>query len=284
MSYDQPPSNIRPDEEKPARPPYPPPNEAFLVLVVALASAMITGTLLMKTGNSAAVLIEVLFIIPPVIYLKIRGYDLRRCLRLHPVPWMQVLWVMMIALALVILLDEADRLINLIFPMPQEVREALQDLFTVKSTSELILVWIGTVFTAAIAEEALFRGFMQVSMEAYRGVTKAVLFSALLFALAHFNPWWMIQILILGVFLGFISWRADSVIPCMVVHGFQNALALLTGGAIEEEKWAWFSSGNHVSPSVLIAAGALLFIGMKAFLRQTEYTFSAKPPDEAASC
>ncbi len=245
---------------------------------------MIAGTLLMKSGNSAAVLIEALFIIPPVIYLKVRGYDLKRCLRLHPIPWTQVLWVMMIALALVILLDEADRLINLILPMPPEVREALQDLFTVESTGEMILVWIGTVFTAAVAEEALFRGFMQVSMEAYRGVTRAVLFSALLFALAHFNPWWMIQILILGVFLGFISWRAGSVIPCMVVHAFQNALALLTGGSMESEEWAWYSSGNHVSPSVLIAAAALLFVGMKAFLRQTEYTFPTKTTDEAASC
>ena len=244
------------------------------MLVAAIVGTLIVGSVLIESvGKVGLYLMESLFILPPLIYLQLKGYNIKRCLRWNGISVQLLFTTLMIGLALIILLDEADRLINMFFPMPAEMQEALKDLMTLESWSDYILIGFGAVFAAAICEESLFRGFIQVSMEAYGSVTRAVLFSALLFGLAHFNPWWMVQILILGVFLGFISWRSNSAIPGMFIHGLNNGLALLVGGALVGDDWAWYNAGEHVSPSVLIAAAALLFLGLKYFIGETESTF-----------
>lgn len=254
-----------------------------MVLVAALASSLVAGVALVNLGKAGAFLIEGLFLIPPLIYLRIKGYNVRRCLRWNPINVPQIFTALLIGLALIVLLDEADRLMNLFFPMPAELQEEIRNFLKAENTWDYVTIWLGTVVLAAICEESLFRGFIQVSMEAYGGVTRAVLFSALLFALAHFNPWWMIQILILGVFLGFISWRSNSAVPSMFIHGLNNGLALISGGALAGEGWTWYNSGEHVAPSVLIAAFALLFVGTKLFLRSTEETFSENVQTHEAS-
>lgn len=265
--------NSTPDQERRQRPYYPPPNEAFMVLVAAIASALIVGPVLVDLGKWGLFLAELIFILPPLVYLQVKGYPIKRCLRWNEVSVPLVISALLMGLALTVLLDEADRLINLIFPMPEELQKLLQDFLKLKTTTDYLLVGSGAVLAAAIFEESLFRGFMQVSMEAYGSITRAVLFCALLFALAHFNPWWLVQILILGVFLGFVSWRANSSIPGMFIHGLNNGLALITGGALVGEKWSWYNLGDHVSPTVLIGAAALLFVAMKSFLRMTEESF-----------
>jgi membrane protease YdiL (CAAX protease family) len=265
--------NNIPQSEEQKRLYYPPPNESFLVLAVALVTSLILGTWLMGLGKGGMIVIELLFLIPPIVYLQMKGYSIKRCLRWNAVPLKQLFPAVLIGVGLIVLLDEADRILNIFFPMPAEAYEVLEAFLTPEKWSDYVLLWGGAVFAAAICEESLFRGFMQLSMEAFGNVTRAVLFGALLFAIAHFNPWWLIQILILGVFLGYISWRANSVLPTMFIHALHNGLALWSGGLPEEGGWEWYNSGDHVSVSVLITAGAMLFVGMKIFGRQTEYTF-----------
>ncbi len=258
------------------RPYYPPPNETVLVLAATLALALIGGAFLINLGKVGAVLIESLFILPPLLYLKYRGYPIARCLRWNKISQQQVFIAVLIGLSLIVLLDEFDRIITFFFPLPAEAVTALDEFLQMESWTDYLFVWVGAVFAAAICEESLFRGFVQLSLEAYGSITKAILLGALLFAIAHFNPWWMVQILILGVFLGYLSWRANSVLPTMVIHALYNGVALLLTNTQDESEWSWYTSGDHVSLSVLIAAAALLFISMKIFHRQTEGTFPIK--------
>jgi len=251
---------------------YPPPNEAFLILFVALAATLTIGIALAKVGRSGIFLSELLFIIPPLIYLRIKKYPIRQIFRWNGVSIWVILATFLIGVALIILLDEVDRMMNMYFPMPAELQTSLNDFLKLDGWTDFMLVGFGVIFAAAICEESLFRGFLQSSLEANGSINRAVLFGALLFALAHFNPWWMVQILLLGVFLGFISWRANSTIPSMIIHGMNNGLALLSGGFDFDAKLKWYQWGKHVSPAVLIAAAALLFIGFKAFLRFSEET------------
>ncbi len=228
-------------------------------MIVALVGTMIAGTLLVNTtGKMGLFLTELLYIFPPIIYLQLKGYDVARCLRWNPVSPRVLVTSILIGLALIVLLDEADRIMNLIFPMPEDVKDVLMDFIKLESFSDYLLVGSGAIIAAAVCEEALFRGFMQVSMEAFGSVTKAVLFGALLFAIAHFNPWWMVQIFLLGVFLGFISWRSNSILPAILIHALNNGIALFTGGVLAGEGWGWYTAGEHVSPAILIFSIALL--------------------------
>lgn len=263
---------------------YPPPNQAFIVLVIAVTGTLVVGALTVNsTGKAGLFLIESLFLLPPLVYLQLKGYNIKRCLRWNGVSLPVILSSILIGISLIVLLDELDRMVAIIFPMPVEVQEALFDFMKLRTWSDYLFVGTGAVVAAAICEESLFRGFMQVSMEAFGSVTRAVLFGALLFALAHFNPWWLIQILILGVLLGFVSWRTNSVFPAMIIHGLNNGIALIFGGAIEGKELAWYTAGKHVSPAVIIAALALLFIAIKFLLRLTEESFPEPVPKDDPS-
>lgn len=281
MEFSQGNDKATPPYEPPASPFYPPPNEVFLILIISIAAALLGGTVLVKFERTALFLTELLFLIPPVIYLRWKRYPLKKCLRWNRVNGSILIAAVFIGLSLVVLLDELDRVINLFFPMPEELRSVLFDFLKLKTWFDYFIVGSGVILVASFAEESLFRGFLLVSLEAHGGVTRAVLFSALLFALAHFNPWWMVQILILGVFLGFIAWRSNSAFPGMIIHGLNNGLALFLGGEVNQEKFAWYSLGDHVSPFVLIAAAALLFLGLKLFARFTEDFFAESRADEA---
>jgi membrane protease YdiL (CAAX protease family) len=263
---------------------YPPPQEAFLVMVGTLVISLLGGALLAQIDRIGVILTEALFIVPPIFYLKRKGYSIRRCLRWNRIKPSVLISTILVGIALIVLLDEADRLVSLIFPMPEELQKLLNNLFELKTWSDYLIIGAGAVVIAAFCEESLFRGFLQVSLEANTTVNRGVLFSALIFALAHFNPWWLMQILLLGVFLGFVSWRSNSSIPGMVVHGLNNGLSLLAGGSTTGAAWAWYNKGEHVSPAILVAAGALLFVGLKFFLRVTqEPLIEESLPDESSA-
>ena len=41
------------------------------------------------------------------------------------------------------------------------------------------------------------------------------------------NPYWFFQIYILGIFLGFLAWKTNSIIAPLILHGLNNFIALL---------------------------------------------------------
>lgn len=275
------PPEVQTQQPLPPPPAYPPRGEALLVFLTTLAATLMIGTATVNMGKVGLFLSEIFFLVPPLFYLHRRGFNIRRCLRWHSVPFTVIISTILIGIAMVVLLDEMDRLMNMIFPMPQAVQKALMGLFELKTWTDYLVVGLGVVLIAAFCEESLFRGFMQVSFEAHGNVTWAVSFTALLFAAAHFNPWWLVQILILGMFLGFMSWRSASTIPGMIVHGMNNGFALAAGSDTSGPGWGWYNMGGHVSPAILIGAMALLFMGFKFFIRATEKSFQEDIiPDE----
>ena len=91
-----------------------------------------------------------------------------------------------------------------------------------------LFLFLAVVIIAPIGEEILFRGFLQRFLEKHwKDITKAVLVTSLFFALIHFNPYWTIQIYILGIFLGYLSWKTKSVIPSILLHGLNNGTAFI---------------------------------------------------------
>ena len=90
----------------------------------------------------------------------------------------------------------------------------LGEIMTPDSTLGYIFLFLAVVIVAPIGEEIVFRGFLQRFLEKYwKDITRAVLVTSLFFAMIHFNPFWTIQIYLLGVILGFVAWKTKSVIP-----------------------------------------------------------------------
>jgi membrane protease YdiL (CAAX protease family) len=115
----------------------------------------------------------------------------------------------------------------------------------------------------------LFRGFLQGALERTIDVTRAVLLSSLFFGLVHFNPWWFVEILILGVLFGVLAWKTGSVFPCAVAHGVNNAISLAFANT-DPSQFSWYLSGDHVKPAWVLVGLVLVVGGFVLLYRATE--------------
>jgi len=161
-----------------------------------------------------------------------------------------------------ILSDEINILVDMLIPMPESFLQ-VEAMLTPDNPLSLFLLIVTIVILAPIGEELLFRGFLQKYLENTWGdVTRAILFSSLFFAAIHFNPYWMIQIYFLGVLLGFLAWRTQSVFPCIVFHIIINGASLLftSMGDSAESILLW---NGHIHPVLLIMGVGLFGYGLQ---------------------
>ncbi len=121
-----------------------------------------------------------------------------------------LLWglVMMLAAGVVI-----DPLLALL-PVPPDV--AGRGLWTV----------VTLVVLAPVLEELLCRGILLESLRARYGVVTALWVSSLFFAVIHLHVTLAVNALVIGLILGFIYLRTDSLFATILLHGFNNAIAL----------------------------------------------------------
>ena len=258
---------------------YPDPLEALLILLLSFIGLFIISELLSAvldlrnsdpdTTNKQLryffLFGTTLFFIVPYIYARVKNYDTISLFRLRMVPLSVIILSFIGGIALSILIDEVDRIIGMLLPMPDWIEEMMQPL-VVESTSDWILAISGVVLAAGFAEESLFRGFIQVSLEERGDVTKAVLFSAGTWALIHIVPYWAIQIFIIGMVFGFLSWRTGSIIPSAIMHALYNLIALVYVNLELHDKMSWYFWGDHVSPVMLVIAAGLFYYSMRQII------------------
>ena len=100
----------------------------------------------------------------------------------------------------------------------------------------------------------------------WKDVTRANLITALLFSMIHMNPYWFAQIYILGVILGFIAWKTQSVLPALILHGMNNAMAMLFA-FVDLEKNNLYIWNGHVAPWIILFAIYASYYGFKGINR-----------------
>jgi membrane protease YdiL (CAAX protease family) len=249
---------------------------AFLVVIGSMVFGGIAGAVIMLAlvnptspnldiPRWAIILSEALILLPLSTIVVRRGISLPEAYRLRPVSSTVLRDTVFIGLGVTILVDELDRLVAMVFPLPENITRGMEFL-TFSSPVEAVLVILGAVLLAPLVEEIVFRGFFQGQLEqGYRDPTKAILFSSLLFTILHFNPWWSLQIYLLGVVLGYLAWRTGSIWPSFVIHAVNNSLALWFANA-PEESFAWYAPNGHVFPLWLLAAAAMVYLGFKSLL------------------
>lgn len=95
-----------------------------------------------------------------------------------------------------------------------------------------------------VLEEVLFRGAIQGRlMRRYRSPWLAIIVSALIFGIIHFNPIQTVYATLLGIVFGWIYYRTQSLLPVILGHVLNNTFATITmymeKGAEEIEAADW---------------------------------------------
>ncbi len=81
------------------------------------------------------------------------------------------------------------------------------------------------VILAPVMEEVLFRGILLESVRSKYGAGRAIVVSALMFGVIHFIPQQVVNAFVIGLILGYIYIRTESLWPVIVIHALNNAMA-----------------------------------------------------------
>jgi membrane protease YdiL (CAAX protease family) len=92
--------------------------------------------------------------------------------------------------------------------------------------SQFMGVWLAAAVVAPICEECFFRGYVFGALRGRFGRVAAYAGSAVLFAAIHLNPAAIVPILVMALGLAFLYDRSRSVVPGIIAHGLNNAVAI----------------------------------------------------------
>ena len=233
------------------------------IFIISLSpEAIETGELGSFLSKLILVVGEAGLIIFPIIYLRSRDFSPFKAFRLSPIPGHIAGVSIAIGFGLTILVDELDRLIQLAFPAAIEWTKGLEPMMRAESGLELLLLILGAVVLAAVVEEALFRGLLQEAIEKHIDVTKAVVYSSLIWAAFHFNPYFALQTFLFGFFLGYLTWRSGSIYPAVICHAINNSVAVLFYNSDFDALFPYYQWENHVSPLFILLAIFAVYRGI----------------------
>ena len=104
-----------------------------------------------------------------------------------------------------------------------------QELGADDSTLALVAVAVLVCVMAPIAEELFFRGFCFTALRRWIGLVPGALLTGLIFGGIHAgsaDAVFLPPLAFLGMALCVLYYRTGSLLPCMVLHAFNNSLAL----------------------------------------------------------
>lgn len=225
----------------------------FLCMLVAgIALVLFTIPFGHSFTTESPVMKLLLYVVPFLLfalYLKKEG-ELGKMLQpeasIKRVPGIVYLLLLLFIPAVQIALDP---IVNLI-PMPDFVRE----MFEKQLGGKDIFTFITIVVAAPVLEEFLMRGLLLRGLLKNYSPAKAIVWTSVMFAVLHLNPWQGIGAFILGLVLGWIYYKTRSIWTCIFLHFANNLFASLMMLTLPE--------GVDISASLYDVVGNPLWYGL----------------------
>lgn len=165
----------------------------------------------------------VIFLVPTVIFLLLRGQGYGRVLRLRAP---RAIHIPLLLSALIALLSGCILLSILCKGIETLGNSAAQyESVSFSSPAEGVLAAVTIAILPALLEELLFRGIVVAEYER-RGAFRSLLMSALLFALCHFDLRNLLVYLFSGALLALVLYATNSLISVMLLHVCYNVASL----------------------------------------------------------
>ncbi len=165
-----------------------------------------------------------IFLLPTLIYIKRRHRKWGEMLRIHKLSIKYFPFTIVISIAICLICGVLN-LLGYVALGSFVVEQQPTAMFDFSTQNSLVLV-LTMVVLPAVTEEFLMRGVVLSEYEQY-GTTRAVMLSALIFALFHANPIHFVSLFVAGICYGLLTLLFDSVYPALIAHLFNNSAALL---------------------------------------------------------
>jgi membrane protease YdiL (CAAX protease family) len=235
----------------------------------------------------STVLGQILFILLPTLVLaKLFANRLHEVFRFR-VPGLRESAFALIALFSLQRVFEAYMFFQERVPVPELLREftepfkrAMEELTRIivhaGSPMELIAVIFVIAVVPSVVEELLFRGLIQKVFERLMSPVVAAILSGTIFGLFHINPFEVVPLIGIGVFLGMLRYRSQSLWLPITIHFINNFIAVLaTYYGLNDENLLvkqQSTANDGTMLFIFVAFTALFLVSFVAYLRVTHNT------------
>jgi len=170
-------------------------------------------------------------------------------------------------------------------PLPQQIQryvdmlkqmfeETYRVLVSAHSPVEFVFVVIVVALVPAMAEELLFRGLVQRSLEQEAGGLRGAILAGIIFGAYHLNPLSVVPLMALGIFFGYVVYRSQNITLAISAHFFNNFLACTAVFLnLRDDFVAIAPQGNPPSSIILLNSALFLVVFLGAtlyFVRLTD--------------
>jgi uncharacterized protein len=189
---------------------------------------------------------QILFILfPAILFAKLVFIDVTSIVRLHK-PKLREIGLFVIGMIILIplmqdylhiqnyLINEFSKsslwvegIKNFLDELDKYVEQSYSQLLSSNNIFEMILIIITVSITPAICEEFFFRGFVQGSLEYKLKPFTAIFITSFFFGVYHFNPYGLLPLIALGMYLGFSVYQSNSLIVSVVLHFLNNFISIV---------------------------------------------------------
>ncbi len=123
---------------------------------------------------------------------------------------------------------------------------------------------ICSIVLVPVLEEMLFRGVIQGGTAREWGAMRSILVAAAVFGIVHMVPQQVVNAFFCGVIMGYVYYRTRSLVPVIVIHMLNNAVAYITVRMMPENammpmrRWigndTWYWIGYAVCAAIFVLA------------------------------
>ncbi len=161
--------------------------------------------------------------------------------------------------------------LNSFVPVPEfmaEMQETMAEMISnfLKSDNALLLGVFHIGLVPAVCEEVMYRGYVQRAFEKSWGITAAILISGAIFGAYHLQISNFLPLATLGVFLAYLTYISDSLVPAMVAHFINNGGQVVASSFYPEMLDAQITPEMDV-PTFLIIVSIALTSGVLYYLQ-----------------
>jgi membrane protease YdiL (CAAX protease family) len=204
--------------------------EAVLVIIVTFVLVLLLGGLffLVLDTGLALVLSELLILIVPLAYLLYKRVDIKCYVGIDVNP-NTVLWGFVSAVVLFSVDIAVSAVLLLVFGESQAVMDSNNTIIQLSETP-LGLIYVATALgLAGVCEEFAFRGFLQNTLNRRYSFIPAVIVSAFVFGLFHFDPQvvYILSAMSAGLVLGYVYHHWNSYVVSAIAHSTVNLVVLI---------------------------------------------------------
>jgi hypothetical protein len=199
------------------------------IIFMLVAFLLVTiGAIAQATELYSGLLITeyLIIMLPTVAYLKLRGYSIKSSLKFNPIGFREII----LSILIIVCSYPVAVFFNYIgFIILDYIAEIKPSPIPIPSTySEFVIGFLIIALSPGICEEIMFRGLV---LNAYKsiGKKKAIIYSGILFGLFHFNLQNLLGPIYLGIILGIIYLKTDSLYSTIIGHTANNTIALALG-------------------------------------------------------